>query len=167
MVKTDLYRVSSNAKKRNKGCLRSLLKPPNRGLSIGGHVVSAARVCISLFFGAAAHNWCNCRYCAAGQRYRGKVRFCLLHYKTCFANLAERFCFGIVNVPPVSYVLQCPDLDSVIAKLLCSQQKDSRKNCLWGPVYEIQDTGSAATVCMMGRVGKQKIGHCSSQASRL
>ena len=68
MVETNLYRVASNAKKRNKGCLRSLLKPPNRGLSIGGHMVRAARVCISLFFGAAAHNWCNCRYWALLRR---------------------------------------------------------------------------------------------------
>ena len=138
MVKTNLYRVASNSKKRSKGCLRSLLKPPNRGSSIGGHMERVARVCISLFFGAAAHNCGLC--CAPGQHYRGKVCFCLLHYKTCFANLAERFCFGIVRfcfgiVPPVSYALQCPDLDSVIAQLLCSQQKDSEKIFLWGPVY--------------------------------
>ena len=105
--------------------------------------------------------------CAAGQHYRGKVRFCLLHYNTCFANLAERFCFGIVNVPTVSYALPCPDSDSVIAQLLCSQQKDSGKNCLWGPVYEIRDTGSAATACMIGHICQQKIGDCRSRASHL
>ena len=64
MVEAYLYRVASNAKKRNKGCLRSLLKPPNWGFNIGGHMVREASVCIPLFFGAAPHNWCNCRYWA-------------------------------------------------------------------------------------------------------
>ena len=61
MVETDLYRVAGSSKTRNKGCLRSVIKPPNRGLRIGGNVVRAARLCIPLFFGAAAHDRCNRR----------------------------------------------------------------------------------------------------------
>lgn len=74
MVETDLYRVAGSSKKRNKGCLRSVIKPPNRGLRIGGNVVRAARLCIPLFFGAATHNRCNRRFWAVLRRWTAVQR---------------------------------------------------------------------------------------------
>ena len=113
----------------------------------------------------AAHP--TCVRGSAQQQYREKVHFCLSHHEICFTNLAERFCFGIANVLPVCFVLQCPDSDSVIKQAPGSQQKDSGKLCLEGHVYEIQDTGSAATTCMIGHICQQKIGDCCLRASHL